>query len=60
MTRAFLLICLLPVLCLAQACLAGDEAAEMRRARADFLAAERALRNGDLPRYNALAEDVRD
>lgn len=60
MTRAFLLICLLPVLCLAQACLAGDEAAEMRRARADFLAAERALRNGDLPRYNALAEDLRD
>lgn len=60
MMRPLLLFLLLPALCLAQTLPAADDAAELRRARADFLAAERALRNGDLSRYQALLDELRD
>lgn len=60
MSRIIVLICLLPALCLAGTSPAADETAEMRQSRADFLTAERALRNGDLPRYRALLEGLRD
>jgi soluble lytic murein transglycosylase len=60
MTRIFLLLCILPALCLATPLLAADETTAIRQARADFLSAERALRNGDLSRYNALLAELRD
>jgi soluble lytic murein transglycosylase len=60
MTRVLLLICILPALCLADAISAADETAEMRQSRADFLAAENALRNGDLARYNGLLARLND
>ncbi|MGE0372785.1 MAG: transglycosylase SLT domain-containing protein [Gammaproteobacteria bacterium] len=58
MRRVLLLICLLPALCL-PAGAAEDEAGESRRLRADFLAAEDALRAGNLARYRALLEGLR-
>jgi soluble lytic murein transglycosylase len=59
MRRILLLICLLPALCLQAGPAAADQAGENRRLRADFLAAEDALRAGDLVRYRALLEGLR-
>lgn len=60
MTRLLFLLCLLPGLCLSGNAAAADEATELRRLRADFLAAESALRDGDLARYRARLEGLRD
>lgn len=60
MPRLALLIWILSALCLARAVPAAGEAADLSQARADFLAAERALRNGDLARYTALLDGLRD
>ncbi|MCC6207231.1 MAG: transglycosylase SLT domain-containing protein [Gammaproteobacteria bacterium] len=59
MTRILFLLCLLPALCLPANAVAADEAAELRHLRADFLAAESALRGGDLDRYRTLLEGLR-
>jgi len=60
MTRVLLLICILPALCLADASLTAAGTAELRQSRADFLAAERALRSGDHFRYDELLAELRD
>ncbi|MBK9131392.1 MAG: transglycosylase SLT domain-containing protein [Gammaproteobacteria bacterium] len=60
MTRILFLLCLLPAFCLPGNAAAADEAAELRRLRADFLAAEGALRGGDLARYRALLAGLGD
>lgn len=59
MTRVLLLTCLLPALCLAGEG-AADETADLSASRSGFLAAERALRAGELSRYNELLAELRD
>lgn len=60
MPRITLFTCLVLATWLATASVADVETAEFRQQRADFLSAERDLRNGQISRFRAKIEDLRD